>query len=355
MANWFLKFISGKYQGSEFPLEEGREYTIGRSSDSDLVLVEDMVSRQHAEVKVVDDRVLLHDLGSTNGSFVNGERVRDVQLNEGDRLLFGTSIIKLARVGGASDSAAYPSVGAISRPLPPVSEARASEPSGSHTQIPASPALTPPPISAVSSPPVSSPPVSSSSPSSASGGRATLAGAMAGVLEEIGLPELLQLLAAMRKNGTLRLARPETEALLHLREGRIVYAEMSGAPELTAEKAVYRILTWTSGTFILEAMIEKQFPEELEISTEGLVMEAMRLFDEMQQIAYELPDVKARLRIASPLVPPLRALQAEMLDTLQLVINYGVIEQVLNHSLGSDLETVQDLIYLLRHKYVTLV
>lgn len=350
MANWFLKFISGKYQGSEFPLEEGREYTIGRSSDADLVLVEDMVSRQHAQVKVVDDRVLLHDLGSTNGSFVNGERVRDLQLTEGDRLLFGTSIIKLARVGGASDSAAYPSVGPISRPMPPVPDGRLSEASGSHTQIPSSPPPAPPP--APSFAPSSA--VSSSSPSAASGGRATLAGAMAGVLEEIGLPELLQLLAAMRKNGTLRLTQPDREALLHLREGRIVYAEISGTPELTAEKAVYRILTWTSGTFILEAMIDRPFPEDLEYSTEGLVMEAMRLYDEMQQIAYELPELRARLRISTPLVPPLRALQAEMLDTLQLVINFGVIEHVLNHSLGSDLETVQDLIYLLRHKYVTL-
>ena len=46
-AQWALRFISGKYQGGEFPLRPNREIIIGRSSDLDMVLVEDMVSRKH--------------------------------------------------------------------------------------------------------------------------------------------------------------------------------------------------------------------------------------------------------------------------------------------------------------------
>ena len=45
-----LRFISGKYQGGEFPLRMNREIIIGRSSDLDMVLVEDMVSRRHAKI-----------------------------------------------------------------------------------------------------------------------------------------------------------------------------------------------------------------------------------------------------------------------------------------------------------------
>ena len=49
-AQWALRFISGKYQGGEFPLRPNREIIIGRSSDLDMVLVEDMVSRKHAKI-----------------------------------------------------------------------------------------------------------------------------------------------------------------------------------------------------------------------------------------------------------------------------------------------------------------
>ena len=54
-----LRFISGKYQGGEFPLIEGQEIVIGRSSDLDMVLVEEMVSRRHARI-VLEEGVILY-------------------------------------------------------------------------------------------------------------------------------------------------------------------------------------------------------------------------------------------------------------------------------------------------------
>ena len=49
-----LRFISGKYQGGEFPLPDSGEIVIGRSSELDMVLVEDMVSRRHARLQLRD-------------------------------------------------------------------------------------------------------------------------------------------------------------------------------------------------------------------------------------------------------------------------------------------------------------
>src|SRR5579883_2009968 len=97
-----LRFISGKYQGGEFPLRMDREIIIGRSSDLDMVLVEDMVSRKHAKIATTSGQVLIQDLGSTNGTFVNGEKIKKVRLKEGDRILIGTSIIKLVAVEGSA-------------------------------------------------------------------------------------------------------------------------------------------------------------------------------------------------------------------------------------------------------------
>src|SRR5205814_5656056 len=98
MPNYALRFISGKYQGGEFPLRMDREIIIGRSSDLDMVLVEDMVSRKHAKIATTSGQVIIQDLGSTNGTFVNGEKIKKVLLKEGDRILIGTSIIKMVQV-----------------------------------------------------------------------------------------------------------------------------------------------------------------------------------------------------------------------------------------------------------------
>src|SRR6478672_4169797 len=68
-AQWALRFISGKYQGGEFPLRPHREIVIGRSSDLDMVLVEDMVSRKHAKIITDERTVSIQDLGSTNAMF----------------------------------------------------------------------------------------------------------------------------------------------------------------------------------------------------------------------------------------------------------------------------------------------
>src|ERR1700749_2436790 len=97
-----LRFISGKYQGGEFPLRMNREIIIGRSSAVDMLLVEDIGSRPHAKISSTGGEVFIQDIGSTSGTFVNGEKIAGrALLHEGDRILVGTSIIKVVAVEGA--------------------------------------------------------------------------------------------------------------------------------------------------------------------------------------------------------------------------------------------------------------
>jgi hypothetical protein len=65
--------------------------TIGRQASNDVVLSDPNVSRRHAELRRDGGRWVLVDLGSTNGSVVNGKLAREQQLDHGDRLGFGTS------------------------------------------------------------------------------------------------------------------------------------------------------------------------------------------------------------------------------------------------------------------------
>jgi hypothetical protein len=64
---------------------------IGRGAEADLQLTDTGVSRRHAELRVVAGALEVHDLGSTNGTWVNGRRVQAASLRDGDRVTVGTT------------------------------------------------------------------------------------------------------------------------------------------------------------------------------------------------------------------------------------------------------------------------
>jgi hypothetical protein len=66
---------------------------LGRGTDCDLRLVDGGVSRHHAELRVEDNQVVLVDLGSTNGTFVNGQPVRRVALTNGTNVTLGRTTL----------------------------------------------------------------------------------------------------------------------------------------------------------------------------------------------------------------------------------------------------------------------
>jgi adenylate cyclase len=78
-----------------FELRAGLPLVLGRALNSDLPVLDPTVSRRHAELLVELSRVLLKDLGSSNGTFVNGGRVDSASLVAGDRIVFGKILFEL--------------------------------------------------------------------------------------------------------------------------------------------------------------------------------------------------------------------------------------------------------------------
>ena len=76
--------------------------TIGRLSTNDVVLADPNVSRKHAELRCQGSRWALIDLGSTNGTLVNGKLAKEHSLKDGDRLGFGTTELIFKMMGGES-------------------------------------------------------------------------------------------------------------------------------------------------------------------------------------------------------------------------------------------------------------
>lgn len=96
-----LKFEDG--DGREIPLISGNVWKIGRTEQNTVVLPDDMVSRNHAMIQQEGGHYYLIDLGSRNGSFVNGRRLTaPVELRDGDRLSFGEAEMRFRNPAQAS-------------------------------------------------------------------------------------------------------------------------------------------------------------------------------------------------------------------------------------------------------------
>jgi predicted component of type VI protein secretion system len=77
----------GAESGRRWPLDRTRPLTVGRSEDCDIVLPDRQVSRYHAEVKWQGDHFQVEDLGSKNGTHVNGQELRGTSpLRDGDEI-----------------------------------------------------------------------------------------------------------------------------------------------------------------------------------------------------------------------------------------------------------------------------
>lgn len=88
-TTYTLNLVGGPIHGAAFAVPNGIT-TLGRSRDNDIVIEAIQVSRYHARFESFDDIVRLVDLGSTNGTFVNGKPIADwVVVGPGDRLMFG--------------------------------------------------------------------------------------------------------------------------------------------------------------------------------------------------------------------------------------------------------------------------
>jgi hypothetical protein len=66
---------------------------VGRGQDADLRLADTGVSRRHIEIRFDGQSAVLHDLGSTNGTIINGHRVQSWQLADGDVIRVGHSVL----------------------------------------------------------------------------------------------------------------------------------------------------------------------------------------------------------------------------------------------------------------------
>jgi FHA domain len=141
-ANFQLVMRSGPTPGATFALE-GDQLIIGRDVTSNIAIGDAEVSRKHARLTFQGGKYVIEDLGSTNGTFVNGQRLTGpVVLKPGDLVALGEQIVlmyeglatdagatMMSRGGPARPPATAVGAPAVSAPQPPPASASAPAPS----------------------------------------------------------------------------------------------------------------------------------------------------------------------------------------------------------------------------------
>ncbi len=305
MSNLILRFIAGPYQGAIYPLPESGEISIGRGLEQSIILDDSLSSRHHALIYGAGHKWSVRDMGSTNGTFVNGERQEEaVSLSVGDTLLIGSSILRLDT---ASDD----------EPLPDASAVRAQM------------------------------------AQKASDNRQASSSTMSGAIDQVPVVDVLQLLFNLKKSGNLHIKSAGHDGIITLDGGLVGDAAIDGKTTASATKSFYRIMRWTKGQFeFIPTEVEIDEARRIQSSSEGLLLESMRQMDEIARLSDKLPEESTFLEIPVPLEPPLSQLTPEQLDVLQLVHNHSQFIEVLDHSQASDLAVSEIIIQLLEGGYI---
>jgi len=99
-----LTISEGKERGREYTFSQP-EVCIGRTAENDLVLTEPGVSRRHVKIRDDGGRFVVEDLGSANGTKVNGSPVTEDQLKDGDSIQVGPVVFAFAPIATEGDGA----------------------------------------------------------------------------------------------------------------------------------------------------------------------------------------------------------------------------------------------------------
>lgn len=192
-------------------------FTIGRATESSMAIPSPRVSRNHAEVVWRDRKPVLKDLGSENGTVVNGARITERALVDKDELAFGPYVCTYRAVTG---------LGSVEK----------KENDGSDTEPSIGDALT-------------------------------------GRLSQLSLYELLTSLELHERSGQLVVTSDDRAGTIVLDAGRIAHASVDA---LTGEAALHELLRWHDGSFAYTMKIDGTPAENLPRGFTALMHEAAR-------------------------------------------------------------------------------
>ncbi|MCB0411170.1 MAG: FHA domain-containing protein, partial [Bdellovibrionales bacterium] len=94
---WVIRVLSGPQAGQIFPLKAGTNL-LGRAPHTHVCLKSPGVSKEHLKIDVLDGKLILTDLGSRNGSFLNGVKIKSSLSRNGDKILINDIFLEISQL-----------------------------------------------------------------------------------------------------------------------------------------------------------------------------------------------------------------------------------------------------------------
>jgi FHA domain/Domain of unknown function (DUF4388) len=265
---------------------------IGRHESNDIQLPSRAVSNFHAEILKENGGLVIRDLGSTNGTRVNGESVDRSPVSPGDSIRIGNHVLSLS----IREAAACSPAGAT---------APEGFGHGSRGRI------LPPKTHGVES----------------SGGT------------DLSLADLLRRLSARPEPQRVLLNRQGATARLLFDRERLFHVEYG---HVVGEKALYRLFSWQDGNYEIGTLSDPASqPVTLCLPLEALVVEGMDHVQELGKLVAALPPLAIPLRLKEDCPLPLTAHSPAEIEIFQAIIRHETIEQVLEKSPWTDVRVAR--------------
>jgi hypothetical protein len=277
--------LATERQVHAFDLTDTFRVALGRHHTNHVQLRSRRVSNYHAEILNEVDGLVLRDLGSTNGTFLNDENVRREPLKSGDHIRIGGFDITVKLVPRPeSDTVDAPfAVGTIGNILP----------------------------------------FRGQSPGSSTGGDRG----------DKTLPDLLNELARAKATVAIALHHPEQEGKIYAVEGAIVHAEVGAARR---EKALYRLLAFQKGSYEILEPPAAAVPHTISTPTESLLVEGIQQIEAMEKLAAKLPPVSYEIDLNERCPVPVNALTSDELEVYRCLIRHRTLVRTLEESAMTD-------------------
>jgi len=292
-----------------FDLLETFRIALGRHESNDLQLASRAVSNYHAEILNEAEGLCIRDMGSTNGTWVNGEKVRRRRLASGDQVKISNHVITVRLEPRQSEDAQ-----------------QALQDSGVFI-VGRRGNLVP------------------SRPSSSRGGKSTPARDP----RDASLSDLLSRLATNSRSAALVLRRDGQSGRIFVQKGIVVHAE-SG--ETLAEKALYRLFGWQGADYEIAAYPNGSVPRTIGLPTETLIKEGVKELEGMAVLVGHLPSFESPFVLNEACTLSLSALSAVEIEVLQGLIRHENIGRLLEKSPLTDLKIITSVRSLIQKEIV---
>ena len=171
---------------------------------------------------------------------------------------------------------------------------------------------------------------------------------LSGKLEEIGLPNLLQMMNLLNKSGVLQVKEETgTTGEIHIQNGEMVHARLV---PVEGKKAVQRMLGWAKGEFAFEA--KPLAPSRtIEERSQPILIDGMRMIDELKALGKSAPPRTLRLAVTHRPAD----VTSEEKQVLDAVSRFGLVGTILDRSTVSDVDILRALIRFRKEGAITVV